>query len=365
MSKACLESDHASSHSVPGSHRGFTLVELLVVIAIIGVLVALLLPAVQAAREAARRSECKNKLKQMGLAVLNMEDTFGFFPTGGDKVLPRLPNYVENGKAFGPNKQGLGWGFQILPYLEQNAVANLITEKALYTTTVSLYFCPSRRAPTTYNLEDFGNVESVLSDYAGTKPAGYSTSGGNLTPFTVPVPRALRKTAFFAGSGSRIRNNRFYAGVFVRSSWNYRTREFATDVSKPTRHAQITDGTSNTMMIGEKFVRADWYEGGSWGDDRGWTDGWAPDSMRTTGVPPRSDSDGYTYTSAFPDRPVGPEKLKSGEFLVYNFGSAHPGGFNAVYADGSVHLLSYDINVVTFNNLGDRQDGNVIDQSSL
>jgi len=328
--------------------------------------VALLLPAIQAAREAARQTECKNKLKQMGLAALNMADTFGFFPTGGDIVAPRIANYVENGKAFGPNKQGLGWGYQILPYLEQNAVANLVTAADLQTTVISLYFCPSRRASSAYTAGAAINpdkVHSVLSDYAGAKPAGYR--GAGQVPIQVPVPKAQRADAFFAGSGTSIKNDRFYAGVFVRTPWNYRKRKFATGVSKPTKHAQITDGTSNTMMIGEKFVRADWYEGGSWGDDRGWTDGWAPDIMRSTGIPPRSDSDGYTYTNQFPDRPVSANVLESGKFLVYNFGSAHPGGFNAVFADGSVHLLSYEIDVVLFNNLGDRQDGNVVDSSEL
>src|SRR5690242_18409839 len=97
--------------------RAFTLVELLVVIAIIGVLVALLLPAIQSAREAARRTQCKNQLKQIALAIHNHVNTFGVFPTGGAKIYPNIEDYVAGGIPLGPIKQGLGWGYQILPYL--------------------------------------------------------------------------------------------------------------------------------------------------------------------------------------------------------------------------------------------------------
>ena len=103
----------------------FTLVELLVVIAIIGILVALLLPAIQAAREAARRTQCKNNLKQIGLACLNLVDTHKFFPTGGASWDMDIRHYSDNGRPVGPDRQGIGWGFQILPYLEETAAYNI------------------------------------------------------------------------------------------------------------------------------------------------------------------------------------------------------------------------------------------------
>ena len=101
---------------------GFTLVELLVVIAIIGILVALLLPAIQAAREAARRTECKNNLKNIGLAIHNFHDTHKRFPMGGTINAPQIQNYVVNGRPNGTERQGLGWLYQILPHLEEGAL---------------------------------------------------------------------------------------------------------------------------------------------------------------------------------------------------------------------------------------------------
>src|SRR5262249_8442194 len=98
----------------------FTLVELLVVIAIIGILVALLFPAIQAAREAARRNQCKNHLKEICLAISNFESAKRVFPTGGGLFNPQLELYLDGGgNPYGPDKQGLGWAFQILPYQEE------------------------------------------------------------------------------------------------------------------------------------------------------------------------------------------------------------------------------------------------------
>src|SRR5450631_2470250 len=125
-------------------HPAFTLVELLVVIAIIGILVALLLPAIQAAREAARRTECKNRLKQIGLGILNHVDTYKVFPTGGARYNAVITTYVVNGKPFGPDKQGLGWAYQILPYLEEGAIKGLTTNDQLQKASIPLYLCPSR-----------------------------------------------------------------------------------------------------------------------------------------------------------------------------------------------------------------------------
>ena len=114
------------SQPIRPARLGFTLVELLVVIAIIGVLVALLLPAIQAAREAARRTQCLNNVRQMGIAVQNHIDLQKVFPTAGNVPNPNIADYQSGtttnpGRPNGPNTQGLGAFYQILPYLEQNA----------------------------------------------------------------------------------------------------------------------------------------------------------------------------------------------------------------------------------------------------
>ena len=104
-------------------------------------------PAIQAAREAARRSDCQNKLKQMGLAVQNHVNALGVFPTGGAGPNPNIANFVTAGRPNHPNKQGLGWAYQILAYLEQGAVLNVVTQAQIQSTVTPLYNCPSRRSP--------------------------------------------------------------------------------------------------------------------------------------------------------------------------------------------------------------------------
>ncbi len=350
-----------TAHSIK---RGFTLVELLVVIAIIGVLVALLLPAVQAAREAARRTQCINQLKQIGLGILNLTDARGIFPTGGDKIFPEIANYVVNGVPLGPEKQGLAWGYQILPYLEKNNLAQITTQAALQSTIVPDYICPSRRAPLATQDVLSPELLVTLSDYVGAIPCGFEDASETTRIF--PDESASRRERFFGGSGSTfitaVPADEVYMGVIVRTPYTFTIsgrsgliRRRVANVSNPVKFAMILDGTSNTMLVGEKFLRADLYEGGSWADDKGWTDGWDPDSMRSTCFKPLQDSlSGTTDDSLY-----GPATD------VVNFGSAHPGGFNAVFADGSVHTINYDVDPFVFDNLGDRQDGEVLNFNEL
>ncbi len=360
--------------------RAFTLVELLVVIAIIGVLVALLLPAVQAAREAARRAQCKNQLKQIGLSCQNFVGAKEVFPTGGDAIFPDISDYVEGGKPLGPEKQGLSWAYQILPYLEQGPLFGITTQRALQEVTVPMYYCPSRRSPVVSEAIIHAGRSVSLMDYAGAIPCGYPSYDdwvdGTNRIFPEDSPNRTRgggtfptnRELFFGGnSGSanilEVPNNEVYLGVITRTPSKIvpagrgnpvPTHRRLDKVTLPVSMAMITDGTSNTMLVAEKFIRPDLYDGGSYSDDQGFSDGWDPDVMRSTCVRPLQDTQTGT-----------PDDKYGFEADVIYFGSAHPGGFNAVFADGSVHTINYEVNSDLFDRIGDRQDGELTDLGQL
>lgn len=371
----------------------FTLVELLVVIAIIGVLVALLLPAIQAAREAARRAQCQNQLKQIGLAMQNHIDAMGTFPTGGAGYNPNIrqylsgtdPNNLANstGSPNGPNKQGLGWGYQILPYLEQNPLKGITTMGQLASAKVSLYFCPSRRfsASSTAFTDTVAkiSVPYLLTDYAGAVPATLVNSGSptptvkhTLLPWgdpTAPTNYTRIVTSVNYGrldptSPAANQPSSYYVcdGLIVRTPWNWKFKTVPQGVNMAVKPGQCNDGLSNTMLVAEKLVRTDLYEGGSWSDDLGWADGWDADQLRSTGVQPLSDSDPSCYAPAT-------KTICGGDPPGYNenwvFGSSHTSGINAVFGDGAVHHIAYGVDVVLFNNIGARNDEQNVDLTQL
>src|SRR5262245_58498581 len=217
---------------------GFTLIELLVVIAIIGVLIALLLPAVQKVREAANHAQCKNNLKQIGLAVHNFHDSNNYFPTHGDNgTIVRL----SSGSPATPTStpyQRAGFFFQILPYIEQNSVYSHPDNAVINATPIKIYFCPSRRGPTIRTNAAGGNPQALL-DYVvpvhGLNPA---TGTGNCW-----------------GLGSSTTEQPLYNhGVIVRSG-------VGTDGAlRPGRMIDLTDGTSNTIMISEGAISTTHYK---------------------------------------------------------------------------------------------------------
>jgi prepilin-type N-terminal cleavage/methylation domain-containing protein/prepilin-type processing-associated H-X9-DG protein len=365
--------------------RGFTLVELLVVIAIIGMLVALLLPAVQAAREASRRTQCGNHLRQIGLATQNHESALGVFPTGGAGVHPRIENYVINGKPLGTEKQGLGWAYQILPYLEQASVKWLITQEELQAVSIPVYICPSRRSPSPVSSASLGGKRVALIDYAAAQPCTEGCPSGspgcsNTTPRYNPrdaapiTPEGYETNwpSVWGGVNNAFRlqeHFQVYDGVIVRSRWRRNDPllthgapgggEFLNGVPKPVSMSQISDGANNTLLLAEKYVRVDSYEGGGLSDDQGWSEGWDTDVIRSTCFPPLSDGDGFQFQALGPEDIFGPEKD-----IVY-FGSAHTSGFNGLFADGSVHSLNYDIDVVILNSLATRGGEETHDVAAL
>ena len=342
-----------------GGRGGFTLVELLVVIAIIGVLVALLLPAVQAAREASRRTQCANQLRQMALAALNLHGAHRLFPTGGVYPWPNIEQYSSGGKPFGPDKQGLSWAFQILPFLEQNAVHGLSTTEQLTRTPIGLYFCPSRRPPTQNPTNG-----AWLLDYAAVNPVPARGETGAAT-FDANLPtNAWCRDGFGIWGARDYGDNQIdlftpeqlganyveFRGVIVRAS-HYLERGAAAararDLGYPkVSERHVLDGLSQTLLLAEKRIHAAKYADHKPDDDRGWSDGWDIDVIRSGGCQPRPDSSEDTG-------------VNGGFASVLTVGAAHPSGFNAAYADASVRNLSYDIAAEAFNQLSHRSDGEI------
>lgn len=309
----------------PRPRMGFTLVELLVVIAIIGILIGLLLPAVQQAREAARRAQCVNQLKQIGLAWHNHTNTYNAFPTAG--YVDRTFVSFENGKPGMLDKQAAGWAFQILPFLEQGNVhsgqsggTDLDLAKSVMSSPIAGYYCPSRRSaeansanatpwcmgPNRQAFSGFENFARAQTDYAATNQEGTGVLARNWSGSCT--------------SGSALRNlNRF---------------------------ASVTDGTSNTLMVGEKRMNRSLLGQTQVGDNYGYTAGW--DS--TTAV--TQETIRQTTLNPLPDTLTG-----NGE---NRFGSSHNGGFNGVLVDGSVRFFPFTIDVNVFRRLGDKADGEVV-----
>ncbi len=359
-----------SANKIDGRDRGFTLVELLVVIAIIGILIALLLPAVQAAREAARRTQCKNHIKQMMLAMHNFEGAKKCFPSGGIAPYAAIENYLTDsrtnpsnpqGEPLGPDQQGLSWAYQILPYLEESATYDIRKVDELQQVVISSYHCPSKRGPTRHP-----TIGAELMDYAAAVPSRpRSKLGSNASNYIYvnddpkwgTVGCGILEFWSVVGGAYRFENpdiqNRppnlltmkgyvGHMGVIVRSDYCASCTPDKAHVGwyKRISFAQITDGSSNTMVIGEKRLHPSEYESGAWHDDWGWKEGWDPDTLRSTICLIGPDAD-----------------INMGESFGYNFGAAHPGSMNAGFADASVHSISYDIDRELFNRLGHRSDG--------
>jgi prepilin-type N-terminal cleavage/methylation domain-containing protein len=349
---------------------GFTLVELLVVIAIIGILVALLLPAIQAAREAGRKAQCQNNLKQWGTACLIHLDTHKAFPTGGwngtfwgNYTARRFvgDSFIKcNGTATSANSspatllnQSWGWAYQVAPYIEEEDLWNHPNDVRVASERPPSANCPSRRAMARhFNWGAFGG--ETLSDYSGsggdTGDAGSYAAG--LTPLKVTSVFGSTPIHHTGVIIPQDRNDRI--GMNPCAPINGRLKNPMVSVK------HLLDGSSHTMMLGEKYVPSIAYTGGAYGDNFSWVRGHIWEGVRymykepagspPTEFPPRRDND-LTMVGNWGG--VNNNELPCTCFI---FGSAHPGGWNAAFADGSTHVIQYDADFLYLQKMVNRKD---------
>jgi prepilin-type N-terminal cleavage/methylation domain-containing protein len=309
--------------------KGFTLIELLVVIAIIAILIGLLLPAVQKVREAAARSTCQNNLKQMGLAVHNFQSTYGVFPPSRTKDL------------------GLTWAVLILPYMEQENLYKQFDLTLQYyqqptgngdprTKEVKSFFCPSY--PRTTKVSTSGDGINNASHTPGAC-SDYNSISGSQGSYNAPAG-ATGWVIWRDGSGAN--------GISKKSPNNSIMGEF--------NFNHISDGTSNTFLIGEKHIPTKWFGVGTASALGNGGDG----SIYN------GDHEWHFCRVAGPNYPLATGPTDSSALATSNyhsmFGSYHSGVVQFVFCDASVRALTPGIPTATLALLSQRDDGQVIPQ---
>jgi len=288
--------------------RGFTLIELLVVIAIIAVLIALLLPAVQQARESARRTQCKNNLKQLGLALHNYHDTAKMFPPLEVQDATFLSSGNNNWGAYAGN-----WNTLLLPYIDQAPMYNTINFGAAYNagTNVNAFkqkytalLCPSNP------VQDQIWTDTHVIHY-------FAVAGGANNP-----PGGMERISWATGGTGGAAVD-VLKGIFYHSS--------------NTSLAAVTDGASNTVMVSEVF-------------------GYQPTSMQALATV--ADGRGMKFSAVTCTQyQINPSTVAA---RWMSPGSFHTGGTQVLMADGAVRFVSQNINAPTWQALGGRGDGIVI-----
>jgi prepilin-type N-terminal cleavage/methylation domain-containing protein len=340
-------------HLLSRRSSGFTLIELLVVIAIIAILIALLVPAVQKVREAAARTQCINNLKQIGLAVHSFHDTRRWLPP--DRIANDWPT----------------WAVLIMPYIEQDSAFRRwdLTRRYAEQVTgandprpfnVPVYFCPSRRAPgvfsNSYTFQSGAAASAGGADDLTGRPGGLGDYGSvagtanNEGAMRVSMPSGLVNGVARSGTGPF---NSSGPGALITTFTGRSTL------------VSIVDGTSNTLLVGEKYIRPNSFQGKN--EDRSVYDGNNQNNFRRFLGRQATSFNPLTYLGTDPPNPIignpqiqaNPVDPATGLTISLNqcFGSWHSGICNFVMCDGTVRSLSVNLSIDTLTLLCLPNDG--------
>lgn len=349
---------------VPSSvsfRRAFTLIELLVVIAIIAILIALLLPAVQQAREAARRTQCRNNLKQFGLGLHNYHDVFGRFPPGG------APIFIDNVHAGccdgGPR---IGWQVRILPYMDQAPLYNALNMNGGLASGAVVATVPEAAWAVDLGGGKFARQQQVpyarcpsdgypsdpnwaLANYSGSLGSQRTDSNGGdpCQPWNQFAEPLVHGNASHGNSA----DSRQLSGMFTRMGASVGIND-------------VTDGTSNTILVGEILPAC--HDHKTWW----WHSNGAGNAHAST-VVPINNMTACEETVRNPNLASHPEcapQAYSGDVtrsqqnwnFSWGFKSKHVGGAHFLLCDGSVRFLSENLDHPTYQRLGGRRDGGTV-----
>ncbi|MCA9090824.1 MAG: DUF1559 domain-containing protein [Planctomycetaceae bacterium] len=290
--------------------RGFTLIELLVVIAIIAILIALLLPAVQQAREAARRSQCKNNLKQLGLALHNYHDTFNMFP----------PGQIRGWNGTAEMGNGASWGAMILPYIDQAPLYNQLNFN------IGLYEGVNKTV-----IQNMSGLSAALCPSDSQRPRTRTMHASTNTNYMTSIPH----TSYAGCSGA-------FNNWSDSTSSNLSGGFFTIDPARPSSMASFLDGTSNTIAVVEKSYRI-------------WTGGSFLGVQHATQAPGGGTDAAccQDWYLAYLVYPITNNYVAGMTNTSIRVSSDHTGGAQVLLADGAVRFISENINHILETTGGD------------